>query len=106
MIHAPDSFSSRPRNSRPRKWHSVAAAAAVVLIAAGCSSTTGSPPAGSGPVKSGGTLTFALDEDVPGFNSLLAGENEFILTEILDQTLPRVFVVQPDLKPALNTEFV
>jgi peptide/nickel transport system substrate-binding protein len=79
---------------------------AAALIAAGCSSTPGSSSAGAGPVKSGGTLTFALDEDVPGFNALLAGDNEFVLTEILDQTLPRVFVVQPNLQPVLNTEVV
>jgi peptide/nickel transport system substrate-binding protein len=92
--------------SRRRKWHGAAAVAAAVLIAAGCSSATGSSSPGSGTVKSGGTLTFALDEDVPGFNSLKAGDNQFILTEILDQTLPRVFAVQPDLKPRLNTEVV
>ena len=92
--------------SRRRRWHGPAVVAAAALIAAGCSSTTGSSSSASGPVKSGGTLTYALDEDVPGFNSLLAGDNEFVLTEILDQTLPKVFVVQPDLKPVLNTEVV
>src|SRR5579859_855408 len=92
--------------SRRRRWPGAAVVAAAALIAAGCSSTTGSSSSASGPVKSGGTLTYALDEDVPGFNSLLAGDNEFVLTEILDQTLPKVFVVQPDLKPVLNTEVV
>jgi peptide/nickel transport system substrate-binding protein len=92
--------------SRRRRWPGAAVVAAAALIAAGCSSTTGSSSSASGPVKSGGTLTYALDEDVPGFNSLLAGDNEFVLTEILDQTLPKVFVVQPNLKPVLNTEVV
>jgi peptide/nickel transport system substrate-binding protein len=87
------------------KWYGAAVFAAAALIAAGCSSSTG-PSSAPKSVTSGGTLTFALDEDVAGFNSLLAGDNEFVLTEILDQTLPRVFVVQPDLKPALNTEVV
>jgi peptide/nickel transport system substrate-binding protein len=87
------------------KWYGAAAVAAAALIAAGCSSSTG-PSSSPKSVTSGGTLTFALDEDVAGFNSLLAGDNEFVLTEILDQTLPRVFVVQPDLKPVLNTEVV
>ncbi len=92
-------------DSRRGKWYGAAVVVAAALIAAGCSSSTGasSPPKS---VTSGGTLTFALDEDVAGFNSLLAGDNEFVLTEILDQTLPRVFVVQPDLKPALNTQVV
>jgi glutathione transport system substrate-binding protein len=92
-----------------RSWYRAGLAAiAAALLAAGCSSSPGtsSPGSGTGPVKSGGTLTYALDEDVPGFNSLLEGNNEFVLIEILDQTLPRVFTVQPDLKPALNTQFV
>jgi peptide/nickel transport system substrate-binding protein len=90
--------------SRRGKWYS-AAIVVVALIAAGCSSSTGSSSSGRS-VTSGGSLTFALDEDVAGFNSLRAGDNLFVLTEMLDQTLPRVFVVQPDLKPALNTEVV
>ena len=94
----------RPRN---RSWYGAAAVtAAALLAAAGCASSTGSAPSATGPVKSGGTLTFALDEDVAGFNTLLEGDNEFILTEILDQVLPRVYVVQPNLRPALNTELV
>jgi peptide/nickel transport system substrate-binding protein len=79
--------------------------AAAALVAAGCSSTTGSS-SGSGTVKSGGSLAFALDEDVAGFNPLLAGDTEFVLAEMQDQTLPRVFVVQPNLKPVLDTELV
>jgi peptide/nickel transport system substrate-binding protein len=102
MIHAVSCLGSRRRT-----WHGAIVVAAVALIAAaGCSSTTGSSSSVSGPVKSGGTLTFALDEDVAGFNTLMAGDNEFVLTEMLDQTLPRVFVVQPNLQPALNTEVV
>ena len=102
MIHAVSCL-----GSRRRRWHGATVVAAVALIAtAGCSSATGSSSSVSGPVKSGGTLTFALDEDVAGFNTLLAGDNEFVLTEMLDQTLPRVFVVQPNLQPALNTEVV
>ena len=93
------SLAANCSGSRRRMWCGVAVVAAAALIAAGCSSTTGSSSSPSSPVKSGGTLTFALDEDVPGFNSLLAGDNEFYLTEILDQTLPRAFIVQPDLKP-------
>jgi peptide/nickel transport system substrate-binding protein len=89
------------------KWYgAVIVAAAALVAAAGCSSTTGSSSSGSSTVKSGGTLTYALDEDVAGFNGLATGENEFVLAEIQDQTLPRVFVVQPNLKPVLNTEIV
>lgn len=101
MLHA-----ANCSGSRRGKWYSAAVVVAAALIAAGCSSSTGSSSSSGHPVTSGGSLTFALDEDVAGFNSLLAGDNEFVLTEILDQTLPRVFVVQPDLKPVLNTEVV
>jgi peptide/nickel transport system substrate-binding protein len=93
--------------SRRSKWYGAAVVAGAALIAAaGCSSTTGSSSSGGGTVKSGGTLTYALDEDVAGFNGLAVGENEFVLAEIQDQTLPRVYVVQPNLKPVLNTEVV
>jgi peptide/nickel transport system substrate-binding protein len=101
MVHA-----ANRSGSVVRKWSGAGLVAAAVLVAVGCSSATGSSSPGSGSFKSGGTLTLALDEDVAGFNSLSAGDNEFILTEILDQTLPKVFVVQPDLKPVLNTEVV
>src|SRR5579862_6515243 len=102
IVRAPNCFD--PGRS---KWYgAVIVAAAALVAAAGCSSTTGSSSSGSSTVKSGGTLTFALDEDVPGFNGLAAGDNEFVLAEIQDQTLPRVFVVQPNLKPVLDTEVV
>ncbi len=91
-----------------RSWYRTALAlVAAAILVAGCGSGgTASSHSSTGSVKSGGTLTYALDEDVSGFNTLLEGDNEFVLTEIVDQTLPRVFTVQPDLKPALNTQFV
>jgi peptide/nickel transport system substrate-binding protein len=91
---------------RRNGYRVVLAAIAATLIASGCASGTSPSASHTGSVKSGGTLTYALDEDVAGFNSLLEGDNEFVLTQMLDQTLPRVFVVQPDLKPALDTQFV
>jgi peptide/nickel transport system substrate-binding protein len=106
IVRAPISHVASDPKSQRRWYRTGLAVAAVALIAAGCGSGTGSSHSSTGPVKSGGTLTYALDEDVPGFNTLLEGDNEFVLTEILDQTLPRVFTVQPDLKPALNTQFV
>jgi glutathione transport system substrate-binding protein len=96
-----------PRGQR-RWYRTLLAVTAAALAATGCASSTGSSSSqpNTGTVKSGGTLTYALDEDVSGFNTLLEGDNEFVLTEILDPTLPRVFTVQPNLKPALNTTFV
>jgi peptide/nickel transport system substrate-binding protein len=82
-----------------------AAALAGASALAACGGSSGGAAA-TGPVKTGGSITFALDEDVAGFNPLLAGDTEFVLDEIQDQVLPKVFYVQPDLKPVLNTEVV
>jgi len=120
MAHAAKRFGSLRRNP-----YGAALIALATLVAVGCSSSTGSSSApgtsspgasspgasspgasSSAPVQSGGTLTFALDEDVAGFNPLAAGDTEFVLAEMQDQTLPRVFVVQPDLKPVLDTNVV
>src|SRR5206468_3489742 len=56
-----------------RRWYFIPALAVLALILAACggsSGTTSTSP--SGAVKSGGSLTFALDEDVAGFNILPA----------------------------------
>jgi peptide/nickel transport system substrate-binding protein len=77
---------------------------------AACSSTNSSssstPTASAGSVKSGGTLTYALDEDVAGFNVLNLTDNAFVLQEILDQTWPFVYVPQPNVSLALDTNVV
>jgi peptide/nickel transport system substrate-binding protein len=95
---------------RPRgRWLALAAAAAstsLMLAACGGSSSSGSSSSGTGTVKSGGTLTFALDEDVAGFNVLQADDNEFVLQEIEDQVDPLVFNITPGLVPTLNTNVV
>src|SRR6266513_1772260 len=90
-----------------RRWYFIPVLAVLALILAACggsSGTTSTSPTGA--VKSGGSLTFALDEDLAGFNILQANDSEFVLQEILDQTWPQVFIVQPSLKPQLNTDLV
>src|SRR5690348_3237928 len=57
-------------------------------------------------VKSGGSLTFALDEDLAGFNVLNASENEFVLQEVLDPVWPSVFITPPNLKPTPDKNVV
>ncbi len=94
--------SSSPRH---RYGYFIAALAATSLVLAACSSSPSSS-GNAGGIKSGGSLTFALDEDVAGFNPLFADDNEFVLAEIQDQVYPQIFVVQPSLKPKLNTEIV
>ncbi|MBV8480882.1 MAG: ABC transporter family substrate-binding protein, partial [Actinobacteria bacterium] len=93
----------------------LAAVAAAVLVLSACGSssksgsTTGGPSSGgttTSAAKSGGSLTFAMDEDVAGFNVLNASQAEFVTAEILDQVWPSVFIVQPSLKPVLDTQVV
>jgi glutathione transport system substrate-binding protein len=86
----------------------MATLAAATLTVAACGGSSGGPTSSTGTsaVKNGGSITFALDEDVAGFNVLQANDNEFVLQEILDQTWPQVFVVQPDLTVKLNTQLV
>lgn len=84
-------------------------AIACVTGMAACSSTSSSSSsaaASAGAVKSGGTLTYALDEDVAGFNVLQADDSEFVLNEILDQVWPSVYIIQPNLSLSLNTNIV
>lgn len=57
-------------------------------------------------VKNGGSLTFALDEDLAGFNVLDASENEFALQEVLDPVWPSVFIIPPNLRPTLDKDVV
>jgi peptide/nickel transport system substrate-binding protein len=78
-------------------------ACAIGVAACSSSSSTPSGSATTGAVKSGGTLTFALDEDVAGFNVNQADDNEFVLQEILDNTWPSVYVTTPSLALQLNT---
>jgi peptide/nickel transport system substrate-binding protein len=85
-------------------------AIACVTGMAACSSTSSStttPTATStGSVKSGGTLTYALDEDLAGFNVLNVNDSEFVLQEILDQVWPSVYIPQPNVGLALDTNVV
>jgi peptide/nickel transport system substrate-binding protein len=73
------------------------------LVLAACGS---SPAKTSTSSKSGGSITYALDEDVAGFNGLFASDNEFVLAEIMDQVWPDVYVIQPNATVALDTNVV
>jgi peptide/nickel transport system substrate-binding protein len=98
------------RSSRLVKagW-TAALSAAALLVVAGCSSggnpstSPSNAQSATTKVKSGGQITFALDEDVAGWNVLMADDSEFVLAEIMDQIWPQTFIIDPDLKPHLNT---
>lgn len=84
----------------------VLAVAGITALAACSSSGSSSSAPSTGTVKSGGSITVALDEDLAGFNVLQANDNEFVLGEILQQVWPSVYNITPGLKPQLNTAFV
>ncbi|MBO0745963.1 MAG: ABC transporter family substrate-binding protein, partial [Candidatus Dormibacteraeota bacterium] len=94
----------RPPNGRARVWTTrVGAAAAAVLLVAACGSSSSG---NTGSTKTGGTFTFAMDEDIAGLNVQSATGNEEVTGEMLEQVWPTVFYVHPDLKPHLNTSVV
>ena len=70
------------------------------------SSSTPSSSSSASAVKSGGTMTYALDQDVAGFNINQATDTEFVLQEIMNQVWPTVFVIQPSITPKLDTDYV
>jgi peptide/nickel transport system substrate-binding protein len=111
--------SARSERRSVRMAAALVGAGAVLLALAACgggssnnNGTTGattSAPGGSTKtvsVKSGGSLTFALDEDLAGFNVLNLAQNEFVLQEILDPVWPSVFGIPPSLKPTPNSSLV
>jgi peptide/nickel transport system substrate-binding protein len=79
------------------------AVAAITLVA--CSSSSTSSPT-TGAVKTGGTATMALDEDLSGFNINTSAADEFVLQEILDLVWPQPFIVNSNLVPVLNTQLL
>jgi peptide/nickel transport system substrate-binding protein len=90
----------------------LALAAAGMIALAACSSSgsssssTPSSSSSAASVKSGGTFTFALDQDIAGFNINQATDSEFVLQEIMNQIWPTVYVITNNLQPQLDTNYV
>ena len=70
------------------------------------SSSTPSSSSSAASVKSGGTFTYALDQDVAGFNINQATDSEFVLQEIMNQIWPQVYLTTDTLKQQLDTNYV
>jgi peptide/nickel transport system substrate-binding protein len=83
----------------------LAIAGIVGLAACGNGGSTPTSSSTTG-VKSGGTFTMALDEDVAGWNINYANDDEFVLSEVMDQVQPSVWIVQPNLSLKLDTDYV
>jgi len=61
----------------------------------------------SGTNKAGGTVTYVIEKTITGWNLNDADSNTFDFQEVLDGVLPvGAFAVNPDLKPALNTDMM
>jgi len=97
------------KNKRIFGGLALALAGTIALAAcssSGSSSSTPSSSSSASAVKSGGTMTYALDQDVAGFNINQATDTEFVLQEIMNPVWPTVFVVQPDISLKLDTDYV
>jgi peptide/nickel transport system substrate-binding protein len=98
--------------ARPKRLLTVVAAigiAAFTLAACSSNGSSTSTTAGSGSasaVKSGGSMTMALDENLAGFNINTSAASEYVLQEILDVVWPQPYIVNAALKPVLNTELI
>jgi peptide/nickel transport system substrate-binding protein len=81
-------------------------AIACVTGMAACSSSSAPATTSGASVKSGGTITYALDQDVAGFNVLNATDSVSVLGQMIDQVWPSVYNILPNLSLALNTNVV
>ncbi|HUB40129.1 MAG TPA: ABC transporter family substrate-binding protein [Streptosporangiaceae bacterium] len=84
----------------------IALASAGALVLAACGNSSSPSKTSTSKISNGGSITYALDEDVAGFNINQADDDEFVLQEIMDQVWPSVYVTQPNATVALNTELV
>jgi peptide/nickel transport system substrate-binding protein len=60
----------------------------------------------SGAVTKGGTLTYSLEKTISDWNVLTSNGDTFETAEVENSIYPDVFVVDPDLQPALNTDLM
>ncbi|MHB1444699.1 MAG: ABC transporter family substrate-binding protein [Acidimicrobiales bacterium] len=78
----------------------------LAAAACGSSSTKSTTSSSASTVKKGGTVTYALDENLAGFNVNTSAANEFVLQEVLDQVWPQPFLVNAQAQPFLNTQLM
>ena len=60
----------------------------------------------SGNAKPGGTIRYALEKTLAGWNINYSPSNVFDIGEVMNGILPSVFGANPDLKPFLNTDLM
>lgn len=86
------------------------ASAGLILAACSSSSSNNATSNGNGTsnsgVKSGGSLTYALDEDIPGWNINTSADSEYVLQEVMNLIWPQAFLINTQLQPYLNTDLL
>ncbi len=112
---------ARSRLGRLGLSGATALVAAAVLAACGSSSTGGSTVKTGGSsappklstneftpvaVKDGGSIRFAQDQDVPGFNPNTSGGATEDLIYMIEGVLPSAFITQPNAEVKLNTDLL
>ena len=96
---------------RSRRWMAAVTMVGMgAILLAACSSSGSSSPttnaSSTASVKTGGTATMALDEDLAGFNINTSASNEFVLQEIMNLVWPQTYIINSNLQPVLNTALV
>ncbi|HET6809847.1 MAG TPA: ABC transporter family substrate-binding protein [Acidimicrobiales bacterium] len=87
----------------------VLAVAGVVMAACGSSSSTGTTATTAGSssnVKKGGSITYALDENLAGWNVNTSTDNELVTTEILNMIWPSTFILNDKSTPVMNSQLL
>jgi peptide/nickel transport system substrate-binding protein len=99
-------------NPRTGRYRVLLGAALTLVVASGCSGTAiedqgskASAPA-TEPVQSGGTLTFAADQEPLGFNPLTSDGNSSAVKNVTINLFPGAFRTQPDYTVRLNSDLV
>jgi peptide/nickel transport system substrate-binding protein len=60
----------------------------------------------TGKTKPGGTITYAIEKTIPGWNQVFTNSNVFEVAEVEDGILPGVYLAGSDLKPFLNQDLM
>ncbi len=93
-------------HERTRRSTAAAALVGIAAIALSACSAGGGEAGNDGSGTSGGSITVALDQSLAGFNINTAAASGFAAQEILDTVWPQPFIVDPALKPQLNTQLI
>ena len=89
----------------------LAGVTALAACSSSSSSSTGASGTSSSPtspvaVQSGGTLTYAIDQDFSGFNINQANDDEAVLQQVINNVWPQSYLTTSALTEQLDTNYV